>query len=105
MVSTTCGPTSCISSSCSGVMLPSCSIVPIPVNTSLSTSTSESPYSMSTDTGAPVSVLIEYGLSEVLVERLVLTGIGTIEQLGSMTPEQLEERSEERRVGKEGRSR
>src|ERR1039458_4505650 len=31
--------------------------------------------------GAPVSVLIEYGLSEVLVERLVLTGIGTIEQL------------------------
>jgi N utilization substance protein A len=41
--------------------------------------------------GAPVSVLIEYGLSEVLVERLVLTGIGTIEQLGSMTPEQLEE--------------
>jgi N utilization substance protein A len=41
--------------------------------------------------GAPVSVLIEYGLSEVLVERLVATGIGTIEQLGSMTPEQLEE--------------
>ena len=41
--------------------------------------------------GAPVSVLIEYGLTEVLVERLVATGIGTIEQLGSMTPEQLEE--------------
>ena len=41
--------------------------------------------------GAPVSVLIEYGLSEILVEKLVVTGIGTIEQLGSMTPEQLEE--------------
>src|ERR1039457_5582165 len=41
--------------------------------------------------GAPVSVLIEYGLSELLVEKLVATGIGTIEQLGSMTPEQLEE--------------
>ena len=41
--------------------------------------------------GAPVSVLIEYGLSEILVEKLVATGIGTIEQLGSMTPEQLEE--------------
>ena len=41
--------------------------------------------------GAPVSVLIEYGLSELLVEKLVETGIGTIEQLGSMTPEQLEE--------------
>jgi N utilization substance protein A len=41
--------------------------------------------------GAPVSVLIDYGLGEKVVERLLETGIGTIEKLGSMTPEQLEE--------------
>jgi transcription termination/antitermination protein NusA len=41
--------------------------------------------------GAPVSVLIEYGLPENVVERLVETGIGTIEKLGGMTPEELEE--------------
>jgi N utilization substance protein A len=41
--------------------------------------------------GAPVSVLIDYGLAENLVERLLETGIGTIEKLGSMTPEELEE--------------
>jgi N utilization substance protein A len=41
--------------------------------------------------GAPVSVLIDYGLSEKVAERLVETGIGTIEKLGSMTPEELEE--------------
>jgi N utilization substance protein A len=41
--------------------------------------------------GAPVSVLIEYGLAEKLVERLLETGVGTIEKLGGMTPEQLEE--------------
>src|SRR5271165_6875905 len=41
--------------------------------------------------GAPVSVLVEYGLTEALVERLLETGIGTVEQLGGMTPEQLEE--------------
>jgi transcription termination/antitermination protein NusA len=41
--------------------------------------------------GAPVSVLIDYGLQEALVERLLETGVGTIEKLGSMTPEQLEE--------------
>ena len=41
--------------------------------------------------GAPVSVLIEYGLAEGVVEKLVGAGIGTIEKLGSMTPEQLEE--------------
>jgi N utilization substance protein A len=40
--------------------------------------------------GAPVSVLIDYGLAEKVVERLVETGIGTIEKLGSMTPEELE---------------
>jgi len=41
--------------------------------------------------GAPVSVLIDYGLGEKVVERLIETGIGTIEKLGGMTPEQLEE--------------
>ena len=41
--------------------------------------------------GAPVSVLVEYGLTEALVERLLETGIGTVEKLGGMTPEQLEE--------------
>jgi len=41
--------------------------------------------------GAPVSVLIDYGLGDKVVERLIETGIGTIEKLGGMTPEQLEE--------------
>jgi transcription termination/antitermination protein NusA len=41
--------------------------------------------------GAPVSVLIEYGLPENIVETLVASGVGTIDQLGSMTPEQIEE--------------
>jgi N utilization substance protein A len=40
--------------------------------------------------GAPVSVLIDYGLAENLVEKLLETGIGTIEKLGAMTPEDLE---------------
>src|SRR5947209_9483822 len=40
--------------------------------------------------GAPVSVLIDYGLAEKLAERLVEAGIGTVEKLGSMTPEDLE---------------
>jgi N utilization substance protein A len=41
--------------------------------------------------GAPVSVLIEYGLAEKVVELLLDSGVGTIEKLGNMTPEQLEE--------------
>ena len=41
--------------------------------------------------GAPVSVLIDYGLSEAVVEKLLEAGVGTIEKLGAMTPEQLEE--------------
>ena len=41
--------------------------------------------------GAPVSVLLEYGLAEDLIGKLVESGIGTIEKLGGMTPEQLEE--------------
>jgi N utilization substance protein A len=41
--------------------------------------------------GAPIAVLVDYGLSEKLVERLLDASVGTIERLGSMTPEQLEE--------------
>ena len=41
--------------------------------------------------GAPVSVLIDYGLSEKVVETLVQAGVGTIEKLGGMTPEQIQE--------------
>lgn len=41
--------------------------------------------------GAPVSVLLDYGLSEDIVERLVVGGVPTVERLGNMTPEQLEE--------------
>jgi N utilization substance protein A len=41
-------------------------------------------------TGAPVSALIEHGLSDVTVDALVKGDIGTVEKLGSMTPEELE---------------
>ena len=41
--------------------------------------------------GAPVSVLIDYGLPERVAERLVEGDVGTIEKLGGMTPEQLDE--------------
>ena len=41
--------------------------------------------------GAPVSVLLEYGLAETMVDVLLRAGVGTIEKLGGMTPEQLEE--------------
>src|SRR5262249_6381990 len=41
--------------------------------------------------GAPVSVLIDYGLGEKLAEKLVESGVATVEKLGSMTPEDLEE--------------
>jgi len=40
--------------------------------------------------GAPVSVLLDYGMPEALAERLLESGIGTIEKLGAMTPEELE---------------
>ncbi len=40
--------------------------------------------------GAPVSVLIDHGLDEQVVETVVAAGIGTVERLGSMTPEELE---------------
>jgi N utilization substance protein A len=41
--------------------------------------------------GAPVSVLLEYGMSDAVAEKLLDAGVGTIERLGTMTPEQLEE--------------
>jgi transcription termination/antitermination protein NusA len=41
--------------------------------------------------GAPVSVLLDYGLAEAVAEALVGAGVGTIEKLGGMTPEQLAE--------------
>jgi N utilization substance protein A len=41
--------------------------------------------------GAPVSVLIDHGLGDKIVEKLLEAGVGTIEKLGAMTPEQLEE--------------
>jgi N utilization substance protein A len=40
--------------------------------------------------GTPVSALIEYGLAEATVDALVKGDVGTIEKLGSMTPEELE---------------
>ena len=40
--------------------------------------------------GAPVSVLMDFGMSESVVEQLVGAGIGTVERLGGMTPEELE---------------
>ncbi len=42
-------------------------------------------------TGAPVSALIDHGLAEAIVDAMVAGGIGTVEKLGSMTPEQLEQ--------------
>jgi transcription termination/antitermination protein NusA len=41
--------------------------------------------------GAPVSVLMDHGMTEAMVEKLVGAGIGTVERLGSMTPEELED--------------
>jgi N utilization substance protein A len=41
--------------------------------------------------GAAVSVLIDFGLGAELAGKLVESGVSTVEKLGSMTPEQLEE--------------
>ncbi|MBL8226889.1 MAG: transcription termination/antitermination protein NusA [Bryobacterales bacterium] len=41
--------------------------------------------------GAPVSVLLDHGLPENIAGRLLDAGIPTVERLGSMTPEELEE--------------
>jgi len=38
-----------------------------------------------------VSVLIDYGLPEIVVGKLLESSVGTIEKLGGMTPEELEE--------------
>ena len=40
--------------------------------------------------GAPLSVLIDFGLPEAVVERLFQAGIGTVERLGAMTPEEIQ---------------
>ncbi len=40
--------------------------------------------------GAPVSVLGDFGMADKVIERLIESGIGTVEKLGSMTPEELE---------------
>jgi N utilization substance protein A len=42
-----------------------------------------------TNSGAPVSVLIDYGLPEGVAEQLLAGGVSTVEKLGSMTPEQI----------------
>jgi transcription termination/antitermination protein NusA len=41
-------------------------------------------------TGAPVSILSDYGLAEEVVEKLIQASVGTVETLGGMTPEELE---------------
>lgn len=41
--------------------------------------------------GAPVSVLTEHGIPEPAIESLMAAGITTVEHLGGMTPEQLQE--------------
>ena len=40
--------------------------------------------------GAPVSILIDHGLEEEVVEKLIQASVGTVEKLGGMTPEELE---------------
>ncbi|HVO99287.1 MAG TPA: transcription termination factor NusA [Bryobacteraceae bacterium] len=41
--------------------------------------------------GAPVTVLIDHGMTEAVAEKLMEAGVATVEKLGGMTPEQLEE--------------
>jgi N utilization substance protein A len=41
--------------------------------------------------GSPISILIDHGLAEQVVDKLYGGGVGTVEKLGDMTPEQLEE--------------
>ncbi len=40
--------------------------------------------------GAPVSVLLDHGLTEAIIEKLMAGDVTTVERLGSMTPEELE---------------
>jgi len=41
--------------------------------------------------GAPVTVLMDHGLADAVAEKLMAAGVATVEKLGAMTPEQLEE--------------
>lgn len=41
--------------------------------------------------GTPLSTLLDYGLPEPVLELLLQGGIGTVERIGSMTPEELEQ--------------
>ncbi len=41
--------------------------------------------------GTPIAVLADYGLADNLIDALVGAGVGTVEQLGSLTPEELEQ--------------
>jgi N utilization substance protein A len=41
--------------------------------------------------GAPVTVLIDHGMTDAVAEKLMEAGVATVEKLGAMTPEQLEE--------------
>ena len=41
--------------------------------------------------GAPISVLMDHGLTEEIIDKLMAAELGTVEHLGSMTPELLEE--------------
>jgi N utilization substance protein A len=50
----------------------------------------ESAMSALVPTGAPVSVLMDHGLSDAIAGKLLESGVGTIEKLGAMTPEELE---------------
>ncbi len=46
---------------------------------------------MTLSLGTPVSALLDHGLAENLLETMVAAGIGTVERIGSMTPEELEQ--------------
>ena len=41
--------------------------------------------------GTPISILAEYGLADHLIDSLVGADVGTVEKLGSLTPEELEQ--------------
>lgn len=41
--------------------------------------------------GTPLSALLDHGLQEMVLEALLKGGVGTVERLGSMTPEELEQ--------------
>lgn len=41
--------------------------------------------------GTPLSVLLDHGLGEPALDMLISAGVGTVERVGSMTPEELEQ--------------